>query len=121
MVLGRLFWILAQVMDERVQQLKLSCIFLPLSRTVQFCHPQDIAQILRILGPQYVHNLMHMFMHFSRGRAHSFTIMGAIPLVSLLPADSHSALPLGTHLKLFSPAHLPTPTLLQTLIPSHIL
>lgn len=47
--------------------------------------------------------------------------MGAISLVSLLPADSHSALPLGTHLKLFSPTHPPTSTLLQTLIPSHIL
>lgn len=31
MVLGRLFWILAKVMDERIQQLKLSCIFLPLN------------------------------------------------------------------------------------------
>ena len=31
LVLGRLFWILAKVMGEGVQQLKLSCIFLPLN------------------------------------------------------------------------------------------
>lgn len=83
--------------------MKLTCIFLPLNlEQFDFAHPQDIAQILRTPGSRVgVNVLCNLRMHSCIFLAGGFTvphILGATSLVSFFPADSHSALPAGTHL-----------------------